>query len=100
MSRTLTDVQNEINYLSPPDDRHYDECIMREQLAGISVKIVTRCLGIIGKIVFQSQGWLQTIMKNVEQAFIKELMIGNAPVNWFINGWEMFGKQNNQCRWI
>ena len=26
MSRTLTDVQNELNYLSPPDDTHYDEC--------------------------------------------------------------------------
>ena len=26
MSRTLTDIQNELNYLSPPDERHYDEC--------------------------------------------------------------------------
>tara|TARA_Y100000401_G_C8235533_1_gene180325 strand:+ start:154 stop:387 length:234 start_codon:yes stop_codon:yes gene_type:complete len=74
--------------------------IMREQLAGISVKIVTKYLGIIGKICVQSQAWQQITMKNVEQVFIKELMIGNAPVSRFINGWEMFGKQNNQCRWI
>jgi len=74
--------------------------IMREQSAGISVKIVTKYLGIIGKIVSQSKAWQQITMKNVEQVFIKELLIGNAPVNWFINGWEMVGKERSQCRLI
>ena len=74
--------------------------IMREQSAGISVKIETKYLGIIGKIVSQSKAWQQITMKNVKQVFIKELLIGNAPVNRFINRWEMFGKERSQCRLI
>ena len=73
---------------------------MREQLAGRSVRIVTKYLGIIGKIVSQSKAWQQITMKNVKQVFIKELLIGNAPVNRFIDRWEMLGKERSQCRLI